>query len=136
MSDLEASIAIAASGMKAQSERLKVIAENVANSASIPNSPGEAPYQRKTISFENIYDKEIGANIVKVKKVGRDTSEFPKEFNPGHPAADASGYIQKPNVNTMIEMADQKEAQRSYEANLATIEISKTMLDRTLDLLR
>lgn len=136
MSDLKASMYIAGSGMRAQNERLKVIAENIANAESTGMTPGAAPYQRKTIHFKNVLDKEIGANVVKVDKIGVDNSEFIKEYKPGHPAADEQGYILKPNVNTMIEAADMREAERTYEANLSVIETTKGMITRTLDLLR
>jgi flagellar basal-body rod protein FlgC len=134
--DLKSSMKIAASGMEVQSHRIKVIAENIANKDSIASTPGGEPYRRKTISFKNVMDNEIGAHIIKVDKVGLDSSPFKKIYNPGHPAADDYGYIMKPNVNSMIESVDLKEAQRSYEANLATIEVTKSMLNRTLDLLR
>lgn len=136
MSDLKASMYIAGSGMRAQSERLKVIAENIANAESTGTTPGAAPYQRKTIHFKNVLDKEIGANVVKVDKIGVDNSEFIKEYKPGHPAADEQGYILRSNVNTMIEAADMREAERTYEANLSVIETTKGMITRTLDLLR
>ncbi len=136
MSDLKSSINIAASGMKVQTQRIKVVAENIANADSVASTPGGEPYRRKTISFKNILDKELGVNLVKVDKVGVDSSPFKKAYIPGHPAADADGYVLKPNVNSMIESLDLKEAQRSYEANLATIEITKTMLSQTLELLR
>jgi len=136
MSDLKSSMNIAASGMRVQAQRIKIVAENIANADSVASTPGGEPYRRKTISFKNVLDQEIGADLVKVDKVGRDNSPFTKIYNPGHPAADADGYVLKPNVNTMIESLDLKEAQRSYEANLATIEITKTMLSYTLELLR
>jgi len=134
--DLQSSIAIAGSGMRAQSSRLKVVAENIANSETTSLTPGGEPYQRKTIHFKNVLDKEIGAEIVKVSKIGFDTAPFTREYNPSHPAADADGFVLKPNVNMSVENADLKEAQRSYEANLGVIEVTKTMLARTLELLR
>lgn len=136
MSDLKSSMSIAGSGMQAQSTRLRIVAENIANADSVSTEPGGDPYQRKTIHFKNVLDKEIGAPLVKVGKIGLDSSPFIKEYSPGHPSADAEGFILKPNVNIAIETADLKEAQRAYEANLSTIEITKTMLSRTLDLLR
>lgn len=134
--DLKATMMIAGAGMKAQSERMRVVAENVANADSISVSPGGTPYQRKTITFQNVLDKEMGMPLVKVTKIGVDNSDFGKAYKPGHPGADKNGYVLTPNVQTMIEMQDMKQAQRSYEANLNTIEITKTMLARTLDLLR
>ncbi len=134
--DLKSSMKIAASGMNVQSQRIKVIAENIANADSVGSNPGSEPYRRKTISFSNMFDKQVGGNIVTVDKIGVDSKPFVKLYNPGHPAADSGGYVLKPNVNTMIEAVDMKEAQRAYEANLATIEVTKTMINRTLDLLR
>lgn len=137
MSDLTSSITIAEHGMRAQSARLKVVAENLANADSTAQTPGGEPYRRKTITFKNMLDQELGVNVVKVNDVGTDqVTPFQKEYNPGHPAADEEGYVLMPNVNTTLEMMDLKEAQRSYEANLSTIDITKTMINRTLDLLR
>jgi flagellar basal-body rod protein FlgC len=129
-------LAIAAAGSKAQGDRLRVIAENIANADSVGRSPGELPYRRKTVVFQNVLDKELGIETVKVVKRGVDPSEFNKKYDPTHPAADEQGYYLQPNVNTMVEMVDMREARRGYEANLNVIEISKTMLARTLDLLR
>jgi flagellar basal-body rod protein FlgC len=134
--DLVNSLHIAASGMKAQSDRLRVVSENIANADSLGTRPGEAPYRRKVISFRNHLDKEMGVDKVEVYKYGYDKSEFEKRYDPGHPAADAEGYVQVPNVNTVLEMVDMREAQRGYEANLNVIEVSKGMLQRTVDMLR
>jgi flagellar basal-body rod protein FlgC len=136
MAGLEQSMGIAASGMKAQSERLRVVAQNIANSDSISMQPNGEPYRRKTIFFENVLNKELGAEVVKVKKIDRDKAEFPLIYDPNHPAANNEGYVARPNVDRMIEMEDMKEAQRSYEANVATIEVTKSMIARTLDLMR
>ncbi len=136
MSDIYASMQTAASGLYAQSQRLKVIAQNIANSQTLPTAPGGEPYRRQTITFKNVMDQELGVQKVEVEKIGKDPSAFTKIFKPGHPAADEEGYVLKPNVNTFIEMQDQKEALRSYEANLTVIETSRSMLTRTLDLLR
>ena len=136
MTDLVNSLHIAASGMKAQSDRLRIVSENVANADSLPTKPGEEPYRRKIITFRNELDREMGIDKVKVKKYGFDDSPFQKRYEPGHPAADAEGYVLAPNVNTIMEMVDMKEAQRGYEANLNTIEISKSMLQRTVDMIR
>lgn len=136
MSDLKTAMNTAGSGLAAQGKRISIIAENIANSDSTGATPGSEPYRRKTISFKNMLDKELGAEVVKVDKIGTDKSDFIKEYRPGHPAADEQGYVLMPNVNTMVEAADMREAQRSYEANLATIEVTKSMLSRTLELLR
>ncbi|MDQ7247305.1 flagellar basal body rod protein FlgC [Dongia sedimenti] len=134
--DLMESLMISAAGMRVQGERLRVISENVANVDSVSEVPGGDPYRRKTITFQNALDRELGVNLVKVKKVGLDPSEFTRRYDPNNPAADRSGYVKLPNVNALIEMNDMREAQRSYEANLKVIEVSRGMLQRTIDLLR
>jgi flagellar basal-body rod protein FlgC len=134
--DLMESLMISAAGMRVQGERLRVISENIANVDSVSEVPGGDPYRRKTITFQNALDREMGVNLVKVKKVGLDPSEFTRKYDPSNPAADKSGYVKLPNVNSLIEMNDMREAQRSYEANLKVIEVSRGMLQRTIDLLR
>ena len=134
--DLVKSIKISAAGMQAQGTRLRVISENIANSDSLAERPGEQPYQRKLVTFKNVLDRQLDANRVKIDKFLPDRSEFPKKYEPSHPAADAAGYVDLPNVKPLVEMMDMREAQRSYEANLSVIEVSKRMLMRTIDLLR
>jgi flagellar basal-body rod protein FlgC len=134
--DLMESLMISAAGMRVQGERLRVISENIANVDSVSEVPGGDPYRRKTITFQNALDREMGVNLVKVKKVGLDPSEFTRKYDPNNPAADKAGYVKLPNVNALIEMNDMREAQRSYEANLKVIEVSRGMLQRTIDLLR
>ncbi len=136
MDDLLKTLRISSAGMKAQGTRLRVISENIANADSLPQAPGGDPYRRKTITFKNELDRSTGLDMVRVKKVGSDQSEFQKRYDPGHPAADEDGYVLTPNVNTLIEMMDMREAQRSYEANLNVIKSSKEMLMSTIDLLR
>ena len=136
MDDLIASMKISASGMRAQGTRIRVVSENIANVDSLPTRPGDAPYQRKTILFKNELDKQLGADLVRVDKIGLDKSDFRKSYNPGHPAADDEGYVLSPNVNSLIETMDMREAQRSYEANLNVIRASRQMLQSTIDLLR
>lgn len=137
MSDLFGAMTISASGMRAQSERTRVIAENVANSDNTPTAPGQTPFARKTVTFKNVLDKEIGGETVQVSKIGRDTrTPFPVKYMPGHPAADAAGYVQMPNINTLVEMTDAREAQRSYEANLGMFTQSRDMSQRLIDILR
>lgn len=136
MPDLVNSLHIAASGMKAQSDRLRIVSENIANADSLGTHPGDAPYRRKVLSFRNHLDRELGVDKVEVYKYGYDKSDFSKKYDPGHPAADAEGYVLTPNVNTVLEMVDMREAQRGYEANLNVIEVSKGMLQRTVDMLR
>lgn len=134
--DLMKSIKIAAAGMRVQGVRLKVISENIANADSMSPVPGGDPYRRKVVTFENALDRTLGTELVKVRNIDVDSSEFRKNYNPGHPAADKSGYVRLPNVNALVEMMDMREAQRSYEANLRIIDVSKKLVARTVDLLR
>jgi flagellar basal-body rod protein FlgC len=136
MDDLLKTFKISAAGMKAQGTRLRVISENIANDDSLPRKPGELPYQRKLVTFKNELDRRIGLNTVRVDKIRPDKSEFEKRFDPRHPAADADGYVLVPNVNSLIEMSDMREAQRTYEANLNVIKTSRTMLNQTIDILK
>ncbi len=126
----------AASGMRAQSERLRVVSENVANSSSTAQTPGGDPYQRKTISFESSVDERTGAAIVNSGDIERDKSAFTLRYEPSHPAADENGYIKLPNVNPLIEMSNMREASRSYEANLSMIENARSMRRQLVDLLQ
>lgn len=128
--DLKSVSRISASGLHAQSLRMRVIAENLANADSVASTPGGAPYRRKLVLFS----PEEGG--VRVAAVRRDGSDFTRIYQPGHPAADASGYLLKPNVNSLIESADMRAAQRSYEANLNAIEAARSMTLRTLDLIK
>jgi flagellar basal-body rod protein FlgC len=134
--DLMESLMISAAGMKVQGDRLRVVAENIANADSVSEVPGGDPYRRKTITFKNALDRELGLQTVQVTKVGVDHSDFRIKYDPGNPAADAKGYVKLPNVNSLIEMTDMREAQRSYEANLRAIEVARNMLQRTIDLIR
>lgn len=127
---------VSSSGMSAQTLRLRVISENVANAQSTGTTPGADPYQRKTVTFQSQLDKISGAEIVALKKVGKDKSDFPLEYSPSHPAANAQGFVKMPNVNTVIEMADMREASRGFEANATMVEQARAMLDRTIDLLK
>lgn len=133
---LENAMRTAASGMKAQSSRLEVIAQNIANSETTGLTPGSEPYRRKTIVFENVTDPKTGAIEVKVKKIDTDPSQFKMEYKPHHPAANKQGYVLMPNVSTTIESADAREAKRAYEANITTVDVTKSMLRTTVDLLR
>jgi flagellar basal-body rod protein FlgC len=134
--DLSQAMLLAAAGMKVQGTRLRLVAENVANADSAGLAPGDEPYRRQTLSFANVLDRELGMMRVEVVRTGRDPSPFPLKYDPTHPAADADGYVQRPNVNTLLEMADMREAQRSYEANLSAHAMARSMIQRTLDLLR
>jgi flagellar basal-body rod protein FlgC len=133
---IEKNLIIAAAGMKAQGERLRVIAENLANKDSAPQTAGGDAYRRRVVTFKNVLDRELDANLVEVDRVRTDDSDLPLKYDPTHPGANADGYVKMPNVNTLIELMDMREAQRSYEANLNMIEVGKSMLTRTLDLLR
>ena len=130
------SMGIAFSGMTAQAERLKVIAENLANADSTSDTPGGDPYRRKVLSFQDVFDKNLGSSTVKAGRPVPVGSNFGKRYEPGHPAADAQGYVLTPNVNPLTELMDMREAQRSYEANLNVIDAAKSMLSRAIDLLR
>jgi flagellar basal-body rod protein FlgC len=134
--DFEDTLKIAASAMTAQSTRLRVIAENLANAGSTANSPDADPYRRKIVTFRNILDETTGGKLVKIDRVLPDASPFELKYVPGHPAADANGYVRFPNVNSMIEMADMKDANRSYQANVEVIDIAKSMLSRAIGLLQ
>lgn len=137
MSDLYNALTISTHGMKAQSARIRVISENVANADTAATAPGEDPYTRKTITFKNIMDREMGARTVAVDKIGQDTERpFPMKFMPDHPGADENGYVRMPNVDPLIELMNMREAQRSYEANLGLVDQSRNMIMQTIDLLR
>jgi flagellar basal-body rod protein FlgC len=136
MDPLTTSLRIAASGLTAQSERLRVVAENMANAQSTGKTAEESPYARKTISFGAMVDRQSGVSFVNVSSRSTDPAEFPTEYLPGHQAADENGYVKLPNVNMLIEMADMREANRSYEANLQTIKQARELISMTIDLLR
>jgi flagellar basal-body rod protein FlgC len=136
MSDLMKSMSISAAGMKAQGTRLRVISENMANAGSTALTPDADPYRRKVVTFGIVLDRELGVPRVDVARVSRDSSDFNESYQPGHPAANASGYVKTSNVNALVEMADMREAERSYEANLKVMQASRGMLQRTIDLLR
>ncbi len=134
--DLDRALRISAAGMQAQSTRLRVVAENLANRDSTGQSPGADPYRRKTVTFRNRMDRELGAQTVRVGRIGTAAGDFPLRFDPSHPAADARGYVRMPNVDSMMETMDMREAQRSYAANLQVLEVTRGMLTRTIEALR
>jgi len=136
MTEFSKAMSIAASGMLAQNMRLRVISENIANAESVGTAPGADPYRRQTVSFRNKLDRELGVNLVELNKVGRDKAAFPTVNDPSHPAADADGRVKMPNVNSLIELMDLRQAQRSYQANLRVIDVARTMVSRTIELLR
>ena len=134
--DFLRSIGIAASGLRAQSGRMRVIAENIANADSTGDKPGADPYRRKVPTFTQQMDRSLDASVVSLGKVARDGSAFRTRHDPGNPAADASGEVKIPNVNTLVETMDMREAQRSYEANLNVVTATRRMISRTLEILR
>ncbi len=133
---LQASLKIAGAGMEVQSTRLRVISENVANAQSTATVSGANPYTRKTISFENEMDRVAGVPVVRVKRIGLDDQPFKVELDPGNPAADAKGFVKLPNVNLLVELADMREANRSYEANLQVVKQSGDLTAMTIGLLK
>lgn len=136
MDPLSSALKVAGSGLAAQSQRLRVVSENLANSQSTGDTPGADPYRRKTITFAAELDRATGGSAVEVSSIGRDESQFPMEYLPGHEAADAAGYVKMPNVNIMVEMADMSEADRTYQANLQTIRQARELISMTIDLMR
>ena len=133
---LTASLRVAGSGLAAQSARLRVTTENLANAQSTGTTPGADPYRRKTITFDSALDRASGANLVAVKEIGVDPTPFQTEWEPGNPAADAQGIVKMPNVNMITEMSDMREANRSYEADLQVIKQSRDLIAMTIDLLK
>ena len=127
---------ISTAGMQVQGARLRVISENIANADSLPQDVNGKPYRRKLITFQNSLNRAMGLDTVKVHSIKADQSEFGKKFDPNHPAADEDGYVLTPNVNSLVEMSDMREAQRSYEANLQLIKASKAMLNGAIEILR
>jgi flagellar basal-body rod protein FlgC len=136
MDELSKSTKIAIAGMKAQAQRLRVVSENMANADSVAQTPDGLPYRRKVVTFKNELDRASGITAVKIDKVRPDSSEFQRRYDPKHPAADRDGYILAPNINPLIEMMDMREAQRSYEANMNVINTSRSLLSRTVEMLR
>jgi flagellar basal-body rod protein FlgC len=133
---LSGSVNIAASGLEAQSMRIRTLTENMANATSTGSTAGADPYRRKMISFESTLDEATGGEGIKVASIRDSKAPFRREFDPSHPAADAEGYVKYPNVNVLVEMADMREASRSYEANLQVIKQARDLVSMTIDLLR
>ena len=134
--DIDKALAISARGMDVQTARLRTIAENLANQDTTGSTPGAKPYRRKVVTFENRMDQALGTETVRVKSIAPDRSDLPEKFDPSHPAADARGYVQTPNVNSFVEVMDMREAQRGYSANLNVLEVTRSMLSRTIELLK
>ena len=139
--DLDQALRVSAAGLQAQSTRLRVVAENLANRDSTGSSPGADPYRRKTVTFGAQVERDLGAGgggvaSVKVSRIGTAPGAFEETYDPAHPAADARGYVKRPNVNSLVEMMDMREAQRSYSANVSVIEVTRGMLTRIIETLR
>ncbi|HKC32793.1 MAG TPA: flagellar basal body rod protein FlgC [Xanthobacteraceae bacterium] len=134
--DFVKSIAIAASGLRAQAGRMRVISENIANADSTAQTAGGDPYRRRVPTFRAELDRSLEARVVSLGPVRADPSQFQVRFEPGNPAADAAGNVKYPNVNSLVEMTDMRDAQRSYEANVNVIGATRRMIQRTLDILR
>jgi len=134
--DLMQAMEIASKGMRAQGVRMRVISENIANAETTGKNPDELPYRRQLVTFKNLMDRKVGVKHVEVDDIVTDDSDFRMKYDPEHPAADERGYIRLPNVNALVEMMDMREAQRTYEANLGVISMTRSMLNRAIDLLR
>lgn len=136
MDPIRVATKVAASGLEAQSRRMLIVSENLANASSTGDTPGAAPYARKTVSFQAAMDELLGAKLVKVDRVDVDRKPFRLEYDPSHPAADADGNVKLPNVDMLVELADMRETNRSYEANLQVVKQARSMMSMTIDLLR
>ena len=134
--DLDRALRVSAAGLQAQSTRLRVVAENLANRDSTGSSPGADPYRRKTVTFGAQVDRSLGVSTVKVSRVGTAPGAFAETYDPAHPAADARGYVKRPNVDSLVEVMDMREAQRSYSANVSVLEVTRGMLTRIIETLR
>ncbi|MBC7801728.1 MAG: flagellar basal body rod protein FlgC [Gemmatimonadaceae bacterium] len=134
--DITKALAISARGMDVQTARLRTIAENLANQDTTGSTPGAEAYRRKVIAFENRMDRALDVETVRVRGIGPSKGDLPQRFDPSHPAADATGYVRTPNVNSFIEVMDMREAQRGYSANLNVMEVTRTMLTRTIEMLK
>ncbi|WP_428376584.1 flagellar basal body rod protein FlgC [Lichenicoccus sp.] len=134
--DISKALDISSAGMEAQTSRLRVIAENLANQDTTGSRPGADPYRRKTVTFAEALDPVAGVAMVTVKQIGKDMSDFTMKYDPSHPAANAEGYVKMPNVNSFVELMDMREAERSYSANLNVMQVTRSMLTRTIDMLK
>ena len=134
--DFLKSIAIAASGLRAQAGRMRIISENIANADSTAQQPNSDPFRRKIPTFRSEFDRVLDARTIALGKIKNDPSDFRLKYEPGHPSADANGNVKYPNVNPLVEMTDLREAQRSYEANINVIGATRRMIQRTLDILK
>jgi flagellar basal-body rod protein FlgC len=133
---LEDAVTIASHGMRVQSTRVQIAAQNLANADSLATTPGGDPYRRRTVSFREALDRASGLDLVGVHRYGVDRGDFDQRYEPSHPAADDAGYVKLPNVEPLVELMDMREAQRSYEANLQAMSLTRTMVSQTLNLLK
>lgn len=134
--DLIKAMQLSAAGLRVGETRMRIVAENMANADNMPSGEGAEPYRRKLVTFKNEFDRELGLEKITLDRITFDDSQYEKRHDPGHPGADDKGFVTMPNVKPMIEMMDMKQAQRTYEANLNIIQAAKTMLQKTIDLLR
>jgi flagellar basal-body rod protein FlgC len=134
--DFMKSLTIAASGLRAQMGRMRIITENIANADSLATTPGGDPYRRRVVTFSSELDRSIGADVVTLGRVQPDNSDFLVRHEPGNPAANAQGDVKYPNVNTLVELTDLRDAQRSYEANLNIVTATRKMMQLTIDILK
>ena len=134
--DFFKTLAIAASGLRAQAGRMRIISENIANADSTASTAGADPYRRKVPTFSSELDRTLDVRLVELSGTQLDNSAFQVKYEPGNPVADASGNVKYPNVNSLVEMADMREAQRSYEANINVVTATRRMIQRTLDILK
>lgn len=134
--DFLKTLMISSAGLKVQTGRMRIIAENVANSDSVASTPGGDPYRRQIPTVSSKFDTELGAEMVRLGKVVPDRSDFEVKYEPNSPAADANGNVKYPNVSPLIEMVDMQSAQRTYEANLNVVSSTRSMLQKTIDILR
>src|SRR5271169_23953 len=134
--DFIKSLSVAATGLRAQMGRMRVISENIANSDSVARTPGGDPYRRRIVTFNTVLDRQLGAHVVELGPIQTDNSDFLVRHEPGNPAANAAGDVKYPKVNSLVEMTDLRDAQRSYEANLNVITATRRMLQRTIDMIK
>lgn len=134
--DLKAAIASSVAALRAQSTRLRVVSENLANATATASTSGGDPYVRKIVSFKEVLDRATGASLVNVDAIDRDKSPFRIQHDPGNPAADANGNVKMPNVNPLVELSDMREVHRSYEASLQVVRQSREMISDLVELLR
>lgn len=136
VTDFIKSLQVAASGLHAQLGRMRIITENIANADLTATTPGGDPYRRKIVTFTSVLDNSLGADVVKLGRVRPDNSDFRIKHEPGNPAADANGDVKYPNVNTLVELTDLRDAQQSYQSDLNVITATRRMLQRTIDILK